>query len=212
MERAREDGLRWREGTHAGLTALLARLRVDSRVDTDARGLSSLLERLAHEQDQHQHAASESLGGLVPNWVKDQFMVTRGVLAGDCKNLLAACGQAAYRKKLAQLESVFQREKSDGTAETMIEASDNVMLAFLLWKEMQADMFAHVRTLTNLPKEDVKTVMQALNKLSTPPAKGIRVLLAHMRDYQQRRPGEFEAQLKEKDKNRLRNTIPPALR
>jgi hypothetical protein len=174
-------------------------------VDTDARGLSSLLERLAHEQDQHQHAASESLGGL---W----NVVSRTVLASDCKNLLAACGQAAYRKKLAQLESVFQREKSDSTAEKMSEASDNVMLAFLLWKEMQADMFAHVRTLTNLPKADVKTVMQALNKLSTPPAKGIRVLLAHMRDYQQRRPGEFEAQLKEKDKNRLRNTIPPALR
>jgi hypothetical protein len=35
--RAREKVQRWREGTHAGLTALLARLRVGSRVDTDVR-------------------------------------------------------------------------------------------------------------------------------------------------------------------------------
>jgi hypothetical protein len=180
-------------------------------VDTDARGLSSLLERLAHEQDQHQHAASESLGGI---WdvVKDQFMVTRTVLASDCKNLLAACGQVAYRKTLAQLESVFQRDKSDSTAETMMEASDNVMLAFLLWRDMQKDMFAHARTLTSMPTQDAKTVMQALSKLKTQPAKAICALGAHMAAYRSRH--ELEASLKylPGQEKRLRNTIPPALR
>jgi hypothetical protein len=169
-----------------------------------AHRLSSILARLESAGDQ-----PDRLDGFL-NTITGT--VGRATLASDCKSLLAVCGQVAYRKTLAQLQSVFQRDKSDSTAETMMEATDNVMLAFLLWRDMQKDMFAHARTLTSMPTQDAKTVMEALSKLKTQPAKAICALGAHMAAYRKRHEAEASLKYLPGQEKRLRDTIPPALR
>jgi hypothetical protein len=111
----------------------------------------------------------------------DMLRVTNTKLADRCKDLLAVCGNTAFRKRLTQLEFVLRLEP---TAKRPDHWNQRIAayLSFNIWD----DFVACARLVTNQPTCDFREMYNILRKMKTPIAVAMHTFKRDMVAYSKR--------------------------